>query len=168
MSRNASGIATFGLAGLTPVALTLLLSAFMLLPLGSSVAGYAMPHLAMISCFYWLSSRPMLIPYGACAIIGILLDLWIGVPLGINMAMLLLLRLFVLNQLKHYRGRNRGIHWIVFSVMAFGLFLMSWLLMSVISGTFLDPYTVFFQWLITSFFYAPVAYLLGRVRRWVL
>lgn len=168
MSPSANGIVSQGLAGLVPTVITLFLSALMLLPLGSGVAGYAMPHLAMISAFYWLSSRPLLLPYGACALIGILLDLWIGVPLGINMMMLLLVRLFVLNQLKHYRGRNRGVHWVVFSVMAFGLFVLSWLVMCMIAGSFLDIYPVLFQWLVTSFFYAPIAFLLGRIRRWIM
>ena len=168
MSPRSTGLAPFGAAGLLPVVTTIILSMLMLLPIGSEVASYAMPNLAMIACFYWLSSRPILMPYGACAISGILLDLWIGVPLGLNMAMLLLVRLFVLNQLKYYRGRNRGVHWVVFTVMSLGLFFVSWVVMSVISGTFLAVDTIFFQWLMTSFFYAPVAFILGRLRRLIL
>ena len=51
----------------------------------------------MISVFYWLSSRPLLMPYGACAILGFFLDLWLDVPMGMNMVLLLLTRLFVVN-----------------------------------------------------------------------
>lgn len=168
MATQKQGIVFFGAAGLMPVAVTFLLAMLMLLPLGSGVSGFAMPHLVLISCFYWLSSRPLLMPYGACALLGLFLDLWIGVPLGINMGLLLLTRLFVLNQLKHYKGRNRGVHWVVFSVMAFGLFTLSWALTSLIEGEFLGIKAVFFQWLVTSFFYAPVAFVLGRLRRWIL
>lgn len=158
----------YGAAGLMPVGVTFVLAMLMLLPLGSGVAGYAMPHLVLISCFYWLSSRPLLMPYGACTLLGFFLDLWIGVPLGINIMMLLLARLFVLNQLKHYRGKNRGVHWVVFSVMAFGLFALAWIVTSLIAGEVLPVEPVFFQWLVTSFFYAPVAFVLGRLRRWIL
>ena len=157
-----------GFSGLMPVFVSFLLALIMLLPLGSGLADFVTPHLVMISCFYWLSWRPLLMPYGACMLLGIFLDLWLGVPLGVNIIMLLLTRLFVLNQLKHYKGKNRGVYWVVFSVMAFGFFAVSWLLMSAVQGVFLPVDTVLLQWLVTSFFYAPVAFILGRLRRWVL
>ncbi len=158
----------FGAIGLMPITVSFLLAMLMLLPLGSGIAGYATPHLVMISCFYWLSWRPLLMPYGACMLLGLFLDLWLGVPLGVNIVMLLLTRLFVLNQLKYYKGKNRGVYWLVFSVMALGFFTISWLIMSAVAGTLLPVDTVFLQWLVTSFFYAPVAFVLGRLRRWVL
>ncbi len=157
-----------GAAGLMPVVVSMGLAMLMLLPLGSGLADYATPHLVMISCFYWLSWRPLLMPYGACTVLGLVLDLWLGAPLGINTIMLLLTRLFVLNQLKYYKDKNRGVYWGVFSVMAFGFFTLSWLLTSAVAGQFLAADTVFLQWLVTSFFYAPIAFVLGRLRRWVL
>lgn len=168
MAGPRQGIAFLGAAGLMPVAVTFLLAILMLVPIGSGVAGYAMPHLVMIACFYWLSWRPLLMPYGACMVLGLFLDLWLGVPLGVNIIMLLMTRLFVLNQLKHYKGKNRGVYWVVFSVMAFVLYILSWLIMSAVAGAMLAVDTVFLQWLVTSFFYAPVAFVLGRLRRWVL
>lgn len=168
MSINRQGVASFGAAGFVPLLTTVLLAMLMLLPLGSGLAAYAMPHLVMIAVFYWLSSRPLLLPYGACASIGLFLDLWMGVPLGVNMVLLLLTRLFVLNQLKHYKGRNRGVHWAVFSVLSLGLYVLFWALMSVVSGAFLSLESMLLQWLVTSFFYAPVAFVLGRLRRLVM
>ncbi len=168
MAGPRQGIAFMGLAGLMPLLVSLLLAMLMLLPLGSGIAGYAMPHLVMIACFYWLSWRPLLMPYGACMAVGLLLDLWLGVPLGVNIIMLLLTRLFVLNQLKHYKGKNRGVYWAVFSAMAFMLFGISWLIMCAVTGTILSVDAIFLQWLVTSFSYAPVAFILGRLRRWIL
>lgn len=168
MAGGRTGAGALGVAGFLPIGISFLLAMIMLLPLGSGVAGYAMPHLVMISCFYWLSSRPLLMPYGACFLLGLFLDLWIGVPLGINVTMLLLTRLFVLSQLKHYRGKNRGVHWVVFTLMAFSLLALSWAITSVVEGRMLSVNTVFFQWLVTSFFYAPVAFVLGRLRRLML
>ena len=168
MAQSRQTPTMFGLSGLMPVVVSFILALIMLLPLGSGLADFATPHLVMISCFYWLSWRPFLMPYGACMLLGVFLDLWLGVPLGVNVIMLLLTRLFVLNQLKYYKGKNRGVYWIVFSVMAFGLFAISWLLMSAVQKTLLPVDTVLLQWLVTSFFYAPVAFVLGRLRRWVL
>ena len=94
------------LPGLLPVVSAFFLAILMLVPIGTGAANVVVPHLVLIAVFYWLSSRPLLMPYGACAILGFWLDLWLEVPLGLNMLVLLLTRLFVLNQLKHYRGRE--------------------------------------------------------------
>lgn len=153
---------------IVPVAVTLVLAIIMLLPLGSGISGQAMPHLVMISCFYWLSSRPLTLPYGACAALGLLLDLWLGLPMGLNMAVLLLTRLFILNQLKYYRGKNRAVYWAVFSGMALVLFGLMWIVQSIVEGQLIDLNAVFFQWLMTSFFYAPIAFILSGIRRWLM
>lgn len=168
MKGATSRVGAQGVSRVLPVASTLFMAMLMLLPLGSGLSGQVMPHLVLITCFYWLSSRPMLMPYGACAASGLLLDLWLGLPMGLNMALLLLSRLFVLNQLKYYRGKSRIIYWAVFSGMALVLFAMSWLIVSVVEGQFVSFDALFFQWLMTSFFYPPITFILGGVRRWIL
>jgi len=163
--NTSSVMANAGIAGFVPIITTVFLAIIMLLPVGSGVANIAMPHLAMISVFYWLVARPMRMPYGACAAIGLCLDLWLNVPLGLNMLLLLLTRLFVINQMKHFRGRSRAVHWIVFSVMSLGLYTLSWLIMSAINGILWPVQPLGIQWLVTAFSYAPLGFLLGRLRR---
>jgi rod shape-determining protein MreD len=168
MSPRRPVIASFGFAGFFPLLVTVLMAALMLLPIGTGAANIAMPHLVLISVFYWLSSRPLLMPYGACAIIGFTLDLWLDVPMGLNMVLLLLTRLFVLNQLKHYKGRSRLVHWAIFAVLTLGLYILSWLIVSIVHGGFWPLRPVALQWAVTAFSYAPVAFVLGRMRRMVL
>lgn len=158
-------LVSFGFTGFIPVISTFFMAILMMLPLGTGAANIAMPHLVLATAFYWLSSRAILMPYGACAIIGLFLDLWLDVPLGMNMILLLLTRLFVLNQLKHYKGRTRLVHWVVFSVLAFALYLLSWLISSMVHGTLLPVEPILLQWMITSFSYAPVGFVMGRLRR---
>lgn len=158
-------MASFGFAGFVPVILSFLMVAFMMLPVGTGAANIIMPNLVLISVFYWLSSRPILMPYGACAILGFFLDLWLDVPMGLNMVLLLLTRLFVLNQLKHYKGRSRLVHWVIFGLLTLGLYLLSWVLVSLIYGTMLPPEALALQWAVTAFSYAPVGFVLGRIRR---
>lgn len=165
MNKPRSPMASGGAIGFMPVGVTFFMAILMLLPLGSGVANVTMPHLAMISVFYWLVSRPLLMPYGACAGIGLCLDLWLNVPMGLNMLMLVLARLFVINQMKHFRGRNRAVHWVVFSLMSLGLYSLSWLIISAVNGMIWPIQAVAIQWLVTAFSYAPVGFLLGRLRR---
>ena len=168
MSLRRPAITSFGFAGLFPVLITLFMAALMLLPLGTGAANIAMPHLVLISVFYWLSSRALLMPYGACAALGFVLDLWLDVPMGLNMVLLLLTRLFVLNQLKHYKGRSRIVYWAIFTVLSLGLYLLAWLIMSIVYGTLWPIQPIAVQWGVTAFSYAPVAFVLGRLRRVVL
>jgi rod shape-determining protein MreD len=160
--------ASFGFAGFVPIISTVVCSLLMLLPLGSVVTTAMMPHMVMISAFYWLSSRPLLLPFGACAGIGFFLDLWLGVPLGLNMAMLLCMRLFVITQLKHYRGRSRVLYWAIFSLLALVLYAAAWGVTSVVHGGLIPVEPVVSQWGITVIAYAPLALVLGRLRRLVM
>lgn len=158
-------IVSFGFAGFVPVIATFVMVILMMVPLGTGAANIAMPNLVLISAFYWLASRPLLMPYWACAVLGFLLDLWLDVPMGLNMVLLLLTRLFVLNQLKHFKGRSRLVHWVIFAVLSFALYVLSWLVVSFVYGTMLPPEPLALQWVVTAFSYAPVGFLLGRLRR---
>lgn len=157
--------ASFGLAGFVPIVATILCALLMLLPLGSVVTTAMMPHLVLISAFYWLSARPLLLPFGACAGIGFFLDLWLGVPLGLNMAMLLFTRLFVITQLKHYRGRTRLLYWAIFSVLSVALYAGAWAVTSLVNGEVIPVEPIISQWGVTVIAYAPLALVLGRLRR---
>ncbi len=160
--------ASFGMAGFVPIIATCVCAIIMLLPIGSVVTTAMMPHLVLISAFYWLSSRPLLLPFGACAGIGFFLDLWLGVPLGLNMAILLCTRLFVITQLKHYRGRSRVLYWAIFSILALVLYVVAWGITSLVSGDMIPIEPVARQWGATVIAYAPIALVLGRLRRLVM
>lgn len=153
-----------GPRALIPAAVTFVLALVMLLPVGSGASGVWMPHLVLISTFYWASYRPVQMSYGVCAGVGLLLDLWLGVPLGLNICLLVLVRLFVLNLLKHYRGRSAFLYWSVFGVMALGIYILSWILTSLVHWTLFPVEGVALQWAITSFAYGPLILLLGRFR----
>lgn len=148
-----------------PVSVTFLLALVMLLPIGTEADGTLMPNLVLISVFYWTSHRAILIPYGAVASIGFFLDLWLGLPLGLNMFQLVLTRFLVLSQLKHLRGRSTLIFWIAFTITAAIIYAASWALVSIIFVRFQPITPVIVSWIITSFAYTPFALFLRRLRR---
>ncbi|WND02767.1 hypothetical protein QGN29_00090 [Temperatibacter marinus] len=168
MAKVKLNISSFGAKGYVPLMVSLFLSALMLLPVGTGVSNLMMPHFALMCVFYWTSTRPLMMPYGACAIIGLMLDLWLNVPMGLNLLILVLARLFVINQIKYYKGRSRLIYWAVFAVLAAGLFTLSWALTSIVSGRVTAVEPILFQFLLTIFSYAIIGLLLGRIRRTIL
>jgi len=154
-----------GWSSYIPAVILVIMALVMLLPVGTGFAPEKMPHLVMIGVFYWVSRRPLILPYGACALAGLLLDLWLNVPLGLNMMIMVILRLVVLNQLKFYRGRSRVLQWGMFVGLSLPLFGAMWLLGSLAQLTILPIIPVVIQWAFTAFAYAPVGFVLGRVRR---
>ena len=150
---------------LAPILTLLLLAILMLLPVGSGASNVAMPHLVLIATFYWTVRHPVMLPYGACAGIGLVLDLWLSVPLGLNMMMLLLTRLFIISQHRYFRGQTRALQWAIFAATAFMLYGFAWILTAVAERQWLPVQPVITQWLITAFLYAPFTLVLARLRR---
>ncbi|WP_374764869.1 rod shape-determining protein MreD [Yunchengibacter salinarum] len=165
MMQGNPDMAATGPAAAIPVVVTLIMAMLMLLPVGSGAASVVLPHLVMISVFYWASNRPLLMPYGAVAFIGFVLDLWLDVPLGLNMLLLLLARLFVMGQIKYYRGRSRLAYWGVFTLMSVGLYGLSWLIVSLVGGRFWTVAPLAMEWLVTVLAYPLVTLLFSRLRR---
>lgn len=168
MSSVKIKMGSYGLRGYVPLVLSLILSALMLLPVGTGLSNVSMPHFAMICVFYWTSTRPLMMPYGACALLGLMLDLWLDVPMGLNMLILVLARLFVMNQIKYFKGRSRLVYWGVFSLMAIALYTLAWVINSLIAGHMILIQPVFQQLLLTIFSYALIGLVLGRIRRAIL
>ncbi len=165
MSLKRPVMANFGPSGFMPLFVSLFLAALMLLPIGTGVSNVAMPHFAMMCVFYWSCTRPLLMPYGAAALIGFMLDLWLDVPLGLNILILVLVRLFVMNQIKYFKGRSIVIYWAVFSVMSAGLFALMWVITSFSRGYLIPMEPVFLQLALTVVGYGVVGLILGRIRR---
>ena len=52
--------------------------------------------------------------------------------------------------------------------MSFGLYVVSWVIVSLVERSLIPVQALLVQWLGTAFSYAPVAFVLGRMRRLVL
>ena len=105
MVRDQLKALNFTPKSLVPMITAIVAALIMILPLGTTTASYAMPHLVLMTIFYWSNYRPIQMPLGGVALIGLFLDLWLAVPLGLNMLLALLTRVFVMAQLRHLQGR---------------------------------------------------------------
>ena len=160
-----AGMGGGGLAGFIPLLVTVVFAFLMLLPIGTGASSFAFPNLPMIAVFYWTCHRPLSMPLGAAVIAGLIMDLWMNVPLGLNMLMLLLLRAGVLAQLKHFKGRGAMTYWMVFAVIIVGIFVTGWVASSFAENRFIPPLPLIQQYAVTVFAYPLVAWILGRIRR---
>lgn len=153
-----------GLAGLVPILITVFFSLLMLLPVGTSATMSIFPHLPMIAVFYWTAHRPLSMPLGGAALVGLILDLWLGVPLGLNILLLVAMRAFVIAQLKYFKGRSVFVYWSIFSLSCLALFAFSWVVVSYATSSWAPIGPLFNQALVTIAVYPIVSWVLTRVR----
>ncbi len=166
--KKAESISIFGssgFAGLVPLGITVFFTILMMLPIGTGASSFAFPHLPLIAVFYWTCHRPMAMPLGAAAFAGLLLDLWMNVPMGLNILMLLMVRAGALSQLKYFKGRSGIIYWIVFAAGALLNYAVAWAASSYASNQIMPPLPLLQQYVITIFAYPPTAWLLNRIRK---
>lgn len=164
MMRGQLQALSFSPKSLVPMFSTIVAALIMLLPLGTTTASYAMPHLVLMCIYFWACYRPLQMPLGGAALIGLFLDLWLAVPMGLTMLLAVLTRVFVMTQLRHMRGRSPFVQWSIFAILICGLSIVSWFVGSFVYREFIDFMPIVKQALLTIFIYPVVTMILNRIR----
>lgn len=150
---------------LVPLGLTLLLILFSVVPL--HIPGYStiVPMLALASVYYWAIHRPRLLPPVAVFAVGLAQDFLSGTPLGLHAVVLLLTYGAIVSQRRAFLGKSFLVVWWGFLIVAFTAVLVSWILVSILSGTLIETRAGVFQFLLTFALYPAMTALFARVQR---
>ncbi|MDH5748805.1 MAG: rod shape-determining protein MreD [Rhodospirillales bacterium] len=142
----------------TPFGLTVLLLFVGLLPI--HVPGFARvaPLFPLMAIYHWTIIRPDVMPPIAVFAIGLLQDLLTGAPLGVSAAVYLGVYGAVLSQRHFFLGKSFLIIWIGFSLVAAASGIVSWIIVSVLNLTLLEPSASFYQYLMTVSFFPLLAW----------
>ncbi len=134
---------------MTPFGLTLVLVLIGVLPL--HIPGYARvaPMFALMAIYHWAIYRPELMPAVAVFLIGLLQDILMGLPLGVNALVFLTVYGTVLSQRRFLFGKSFAIVWLAFFLVAAGAALETWALVSAFNAAFVGPRAVIFEYLVT-------------------
>lgn len=140
-------------------ALTLLV---MLLPLW--VAGPLLPQTGLLGVTYWVLARRSLMPPVAMFLLGVLQDLWLGAPLGVNALLLMLAGLIYSGQALVFASRPFSFGWMVMLPAALVYCALQWALVAMLHGP--SPMLpILLQALTTSLCYPLAQSLHSRVQR---
>ena len=150
---------------LSPFTLTLLLVMAAMVPLRVPDFAQIVPSMGLIAVYYWVIHRPDLMPAWTVFLLGLLLDLIGGGPLGVNVLVLLLVHGAVGAQQRFFAGGTLVLLWFVFVPVAAGAFFLAWLLNVILFGGMIDPGAAFFQYLTTVAFYPCIAWLFAQTQR---
>src|SRR5512143_2397270 len=134
---------------LFPFASTLAMLVFGAVPLHIPAFASVAPSVSLIAVFYWSLYRPDLMPAWAAFVLGVVQDIFVGLPLGVGACVLIAVHAAVSTQRRFFVGKSFGIVWLGFAVIASAGLAFTWLLTCIYHGAVLSPNAMLFQVLIT-------------------
>ena len=143
---------------LTPFLLTLALVILNIVPLEIPAFSRVVPLMPLMAVYHWAVYKSELLPAYAVFIIGLLQDIFSGVPIGVNTIVFLMVYGMVIWQHRFLFGKSFSIIWLGFSIVSAGAFLLKWILICFWSFSFLDLQAVFFQYLLTVATFPALAF----------
>lgn len=150
---------------LLPCFATLLLILVSMVPLRMPHLAPVAPAVALISVYYWSLYRPDLMPLWAIFLVGLFHDLLMAGPMGVGILALMLVYALVESLRRAMGGAGILVLWGVFTVVAMVVFLVGWVLTSLLEGRLLDAESTAFRYLATVAAYPCLAWLFGQLQR---
>jgi len=154
-----------GFRAALPFISTLLLILLMQLPYRLSFLDDLLPFLPLAAVYYWCIFKPNLMPVWAVFLLGLLEDILSGGPLGMMALLLLLVRIFVLQQGRRFLEREFLFSWLVFLVVALIFGLATWAISSVYIRETQNFWNVLGQSMLTVAIFPGVVWLLRWLRQ---
>ena len=145
-----------------PVLFTLVLVLVNVVPLHIPGFSRIVPVLPLLAVYHWSVYRPELMPPLAVFFIGLIYDILSGSPLGVNSLVFLTIYGVVIFQQRFFAGRSFVIVWMGFGIMAFVASVESWILVSILSESIVEPRALVFQYILNVGFFPLLAWLFLR------
>lgn len=148
-----------------PVGLTILLMLVALLSWHMPRLGTIAAALVLISVFFWTLHQPSLMTMWGVLSIGLIHDLMTLAPFGVGLLVLLIVHGVALWQRKALIGMPFLLIWGLFGLVAAGATFLTWLLVSYLQETLVNPAQAFNLFLLEFVCYPPLAYLFAWIER---
>jgi rod shape-determining protein MreD len=147
---------------LTPFGITFALVIINAVPLHVPALSRVIPVLPLMAIYHWGIFRPNLMPMIAVFGIGLFHDLIAGYPLGVHALVFVTVNGVVISQRRFIVGKTFAIYWLGFALAALGAGVETWLAMSILNMSLVEPTGAASQYLLTVGMFPPLAWLLMR------
>lgn len=138
------------------------------LPLYIPGYGPVAADFALMAVFYWAIYRPDLLPPLAAFAIGLLQDILVGTPLGMNALVLVLVQSGVVSQGKVFRTKSFLVLWWGFAMVALGTSALQWVLTTALNFAVVSPSPGAFRCALTVALFPFLGWVLARTQHAVL
>jgi len=145
-----------------PILVTLVLVVVNVIPLHIPELSRIVPVLPLMAIYHWTVYRPRLMPPLAIFFIGLMYDILSGMPIGVNAVVFLMVHGAVIHQLRFFAGKPFLVVWFGFGIVGLGASILSWTLVSILSGSIVEPRAAVFQCLLNFGFFPALAWFLSR------
>lgn len=132
------------------------------IPLNALEVQILKPLLPIAAVYYWALYRPDLLPAPVAFLLGLMVDILSGAPLGVYALAFTLAHGVLRRQRRFLVGKSFAINWLGFALVAVGGSAMAWLLTSLIHGAPVGAAGLLFQTLTTVAVFPVVFWLLLR------
>lgn len=148
---------------LVPILVILALVLITVVPLGLPAYAPIGPMLPVIGITYWAIVRPDIVRPTVAFAIGLVEDILVGTPLGLNALVLLAVHAVVVAQQRFFLGKPFHVWWWAFCVVAAAAALIKWGVFVVLTGAVVDPKVVLVGYLVTVALYPLLGRLFARL-----
>ena len=137
-----------GARRMVPFLVSLMLVVFCAVP--TRLPGFAQvaPFWPVMGVFYWSIYRPDLLPMWATFLIGLVADVVVGMPLGVNALLFLLIRGVVVTQRRFFLTNAFPMTWAAFALTVLGEMGLNWVLFAMLNGDAVDPQILLWQYVL--------------------
>lgn len=149
---------------LTPVCLCLLLILLTVAPIRVPYLVSVAPLLPLMAVYHFGLFRPGLLPHWAVLLLGLLLDILSGGPLGVNALIFVTVRHFVAANQRFLIDKSFVLIWFGYALVSAGAVACSWALVAFLMWLPVDPRPAVFQYLVSLAIYPLAGWVLGRAQ----
>lgn len=127
--------------------------------------GPVAPNFVLMAVFFWAVHRIDLFTSVTVFFVGLLLDILVGAPPGINAAVLVLVRTIAASQGRVFRGKSFLVLWWGFGLVALASGLVIWILTAIYHLTLINPLPIIFQMTMTVAAFPFLAWIFARTHQ---
>ena len=150
---------------LVPAALGVFLVLISTIPFYIPGFGSVAPNFVLMAVFFWAVHRVYLFTNTIVFFIGLLLDILVGSPPGLNAIVLVLVRTVAVSQGKVFRGKPFLVLWWGFGLIALATGFVIWTVTAIYHMTLIDPLPVVFQMAMTITVFPLLAWVFARTQQ---
>lgn len=129
------------------------------------IAELPRPYFIVICIYFWMIYRPSLLSPAYIFILGLLFDFILNFPVGIHAVIFIVLQWVIRDQRLFFLGQPYMMVWMGFAFSCFGVFMLEWLSLSLISLNLFNFYDVLLGTLITVLIFPLVTLLFNVIYR---
>ena len=150
---------------LVPAALGVFLVLISTIPFYIPGFGPVAPNFVLMAVFFWAVHRVYLFTNIVVFFIGLLLDILVGTPPGLNAIVLVLVRTFAVSQGRVFRGKPFPVLWLGFGLIGFVTGAVIWAGTAIFHMILIDPLPIVFQMAMTITVFPLLAWVFARTQQ---